>query len=534
MGLIRAVPKTPIRADDYNRNLDNTVAVDEPRTIKVRHTFDPEQPGAPFTLGPNAAGQVVAGLNADLVDGRDAEAIIAESANKARGRPLTFAELAQMPTPVYVAHRGEPFVAPENTLAAFRSAQMRGAPVIETDVNPSADRALILIHDDELNLYYDVAGAVSQMPVSHILRARNLTAEFQDQHPPLVTDILSAPGRACWHIEVKRQHQATMRQLADLIAAYGLEAQVAVSCDLSAGLQAFREVRAAHPALHLIAIHSDSNNAPDLAAIAAAGVNAVAIAHNANYLDAAFVAQAHALGLRVVVFTVNTRADRDKVIGYGVDEIYTDNYPWVAGLVEPLPLPFTDTFARSVIGTQWTARSGDRPLWKALPSGALSRSLQAGTIALVCVGAVLPPAPTSVRIRFTWTPRQLNADNTRWAGLQFCMQNDIAAVDFNPVTPASGGAYGALLRQNGTMQIDRYDPGQDFAKIAEKPGTGAMVQNAPIQFQINITPTSITFTRLDTNNSVTANDTTYRGGYVALVAASIGGEFSAFSMEVVP
>src|SRR5690606_27906823 len=254
------------------------------------------------------------------------------------------------------------------------------------------------------------------------------------------------------------------------------------------------------------------NNAPDLAAIAAAGVNAVLIPHNANYLNAAFVAQAHALGLRVAVFTVNTRADRDRVIGHGVDEIYTDNYPWVAGLMEPAPLPFSDTFERSVIGTQWTAGSVARSFWKALPSGAISRDLNVGTIALVCVGAVLPPAPTRVRIRFTWTPRQLNADNTRWAGIQFCMQNDIAVEAFTPVvTPTSGGSYGALLRQNGTMQIDRYGPGQTLTKIAEKLNTGAMAQDTPTPLEVEIAADSMTFRRRHYGSGVAADHGTGQG-----------------------
>ncbi len=41
------------------------------RTITANHTFAPASSGAPFTLGPNASGQLVGGLNADLLDGRE-------------------------------------------------------------------------------------------------------------------------------------------------------------------------------------------------------------------------------------------------------------------------------------------------------------------------------------------------------------------------------------------------------------------------------------------------------------------------------
>jgi len=450
-------------------------------------------------------------------------------AGRPRGERYGVATLP--PPPVYVAHRGEPLVAPQNTVAAFRSAAERGVPVIETDVVPTLDGTLVVTHDTELSLYYDVSGDIREMPLSDVLRARSRHAEFTDQHPPLLSDILSGPGRVVWHVEAKSGGAATLARIAEEIVRYGVQRQVAASCTISIGANAFEAVHAAYPMVYLIGISFDGANAPDLAAIAAAGVNAVALQHNADYLDAAFVAQAHALGLRVVAWTVNTRADRDRVVGYGVDEVYTDNYPWVAGLVEPLPLPFTDTFARSVIGTQWTARAGDRPLWQVLPSGAVSRGLFPGVVALVCVGAVLPPAPTSVRIQFTYTPRQLNEDNTRWAGLQVCMQNDIAVAHFGPITPTSGGSYGVLLRQNGTMQMDRYDPGENLRKIAEKLDTGAMVQDTPIPMEVEITADSITFRRLDNMSEVTANDVAYRGGHVALVSSSTGGEFSAFSME---
>ncbi len=41
-------------------------------TITAQHTFNPPSTGAPFILGTNAQGQLVTGLNADKVDGYDA------------------------------------------------------------------------------------------------------------------------------------------------------------------------------------------------------------------------------------------------------------------------------------------------------------------------------------------------------------------------------------------------------------------------------------------------------------------------------
>jgi len=54
--------------DDHPQYVHN----DFPRTITAKHTFDPAAPGEPFALGPNAAGNLVPGLNADQLDGQEA------------------------------------------------------------------------------------------------------------------------------------------------------------------------------------------------------------------------------------------------------------------------------------------------------------------------------------------------------------------------------------------------------------------------------------------------------------------------------
>jgi glycerophosphoryl diester phosphodiesterase len=53
-------------------------------------------------------------------------------------------------TPLNIAHRGARSLAPENTLAAARKALEIGADLWELDVCMTADRKLILLHDDTL------------------------------------------------------------------------------------------------------------------------------------------------------------------------------------------------------------------------------------------------------------------------------------------------------------------------------------------------------------------------------------------------
>jgi glycerophosphoryl diester phosphodiesterase len=51
----------------------------------------------------------------------------------------------------WVAHRGDPFRFPENSLAGYHSAITAGAKYIETDVHLTADEVPVLSHDDSLD-----------------------------------------------------------------------------------------------------------------------------------------------------------------------------------------------------------------------------------------------------------------------------------------------------------------------------------------------------------------------------------------------
>ena len=65
-----------------NHNHDTRyIRKDIAETISVIHTFNPTSANAPFTLGANAQGQLVTGLNADTVDGQHASAFASSSHN---------------------------------------------------------------------------------------------------------------------------------------------------------------------------------------------------------------------------------------------------------------------------------------------------------------------------------------------------------------------------------------------------------------------------------------------------------------------
>ena len=52
-----------------------------------------------------------------------------------------------MMTPQIIAHRGASYLAPENTLVAFRKAMEIGADGVEMDVQKTYDNELVIHHD---------------------------------------------------------------------------------------------------------------------------------------------------------------------------------------------------------------------------------------------------------------------------------------------------------------------------------------------------------------------------------------------------
>jgi glycerophosphoryl diester phosphodiesterase len=66
--------------------------------------------------------------------------------------------------PPFIAHRGAPKLAPENSLEAFIVARDIGAKWIETDVKLTSDGIPILIHDETLDRTTTGHGPVSEMP----------------------------------------------------------------------------------------------------------------------------------------------------------------------------------------------------------------------------------------------------------------------------------------------------------------------------------------------------------------------------------
>ncbi|MFI8824750.1 glycerophosphodiester phosphodiesterase [Streptomyces sp. NPDC053431] len=210
-----------------------------------------------------------------------------------------------------IGHRGVMGVAPENTLRSFVRAEQAGMDAIELDLHLSKDGALVVMHDAEVDRTTDGTGPISGKTLAEL---RELDAG-DGERIPVFEEVLAAV-RAPLQAEIK--DVAAARALAEVIRARDLTARVEV---LSFHDEALAEIRDLVPGVRtaLVADHLQSEVVERALAVGAA-----ALVLNIRHLTQATVERAHAAGLRVIGWVVNTQDDLRLVRALGLDGATTD------------------------------------------------------------------------------------------------------------------------------------------------------------------------------------------------------------------
>lgn len=114
--------------------------------------------------------------------------------------------------PMRVAHRGGAALAPENTLAAFRTGLENDADALELDIHLSKDGRLVVMHDASVDRTTDGRGFVADLTVPE-LKALDAGARFRGpgvgrQEIPLLEEVLeliagSGNDRVQLQVEIK-------------------------------------------------------------------------------------------------------------------------------------------------------------------------------------------------------------------------------------------------------------------------------------------------------------------------------------------
>ncbi|MEU9704305.1 glycerophosphodiester phosphodiesterase family protein [Streptomyces sp. NPDC047981] len=212
-----------------------------------------------------------------------------------------------------IGHRGVMGVEPENTLRSFVRAERAGMDVIELDLHLSKDGALVVMHDADVGRTTDGSGPIAEKTLAEL---RELDAG-DGEHVPVFEEVLDAV-RSPLQAEIK--DAAAARALAEVMVRRDLVGRVEV---LSFHDEALAEVARLVPGVRTALVAEEWG--PDLVDRAKA-VGAGALVLSIRNLTLETVEHAHAEGLRVIGWVVNTQDHLRLVRALELDGATTD-YP---------------------------------------------------------------------------------------------------------------------------------------------------------------------------------------------------------------
>jgi glycerophosphoryl diester phosphodiesterase len=222
-----------------------------------------------------------------------------------------------------IAHRGASGTFPENTLSAFRAAIEAGAEMCELDVQLTRDRKVVVIHDDTVERTTEGQGAVAMMTLEELQRldagAKFQAGKIRGEHIPTLDEVFDATrGRCGLNIELKDSGLEAL--VAEIMNARDAFEDSIVSCFKWDFLRNIQQIN------FKIRIGLLAEEKPIDLITEASAMRAYAINPRWDMVNTELCEAAHARGLKVFTWTVDSDARMRDLIACGVDGIMT-NFP---------------------------------------------------------------------------------------------------------------------------------------------------------------------------------------------------------------
>jgi glycerophosphoryl diester phosphodiesterase len=229
------------------------------------------------------------------------------------------------PLPLAMAHRGGAIEHLENTMPAFEACVAMGYRYLETDVRATADGVPIVIHDPVLERVSDATGRIDQLPWSEVSRAR-----IGGREPILrLEELLEAFPDVRFNLDIKAA--GVVAPLVRAIRRLRVAERICLASFSDARIAAARRLLGPTVCTALgprgvaaLRLASYRPRAAGLVRIQAGCAQVPLQLGGRALVDERFLAAAHARGLQVHVWTVDTPDDANALLDLGVDGIMTD------------------------------------------------------------------------------------------------------------------------------------------------------------------------------------------------------------------
>jgi glycerophosphoryl diester phosphodiesterase len=250
-----------------------------------------------------------------------------------------------------IAHRGFSGAAPENTLAAVRAAIDIGADMAEVDVSLSADRRIVVMHDDTIDRTTNGSGEVVRFTLAEL---RELDAGswfdpgFSDERIPTLEEVFAvAKNRILVNVEIKSEAVARgiVDHVCNEIRAHDMVHQVVVS---SFSPRALVEMHSIAPEIRTAVLYNTELYKGRKAVEIVSGLEASVFNIKHQRLTGTLLRRCRENRIPVGVYTVNEPDRMRRLIARGVNAIFTD-YP--DRLLEVLSRGPSDPYSGSPVAT---------------------------------------------------------------------------------------------------------------------------------------------------------------------------------------
>lgn len=228
--------------------------------------------------------------------------------------------------PLAIAHRGGLALGPENTLATFARATALGVRYLETDVQTTRDGVLVCFHDASLERVTGVAGSVSSMSYAAL---RALRVDGRSPIPTLASALESFPET---RFAIDLKDEASGAALVALLRAN--PSWASRICIAGAWSNRLLRVQCAVPdvttalgwrALTTLIAASRSYARPPARVASGTFAHVPLRLGRVPIYAERVVRRAHALDIRVAVWTVNDQPTMHALLDAGVDAVITDH-----------------------------------------------------------------------------------------------------------------------------------------------------------------------------------------------------------------
>jgi glycerophosphoryl diester phosphodiesterase len=167
---------------------------------------------------------------------------------------------------VVVAHRGIVSGFPENTLAAFRAAILRGFNAIEVDLRATVDGHIVVMHDETVDRTTNGCGQVRELTLAEVRSldaGSHVSPELADQKVPTFQEVLEVARGSGTKVvlDIKPSPGLENQRIVQLAEQYEATLDVIVGPRDLAGLRDFKRM---NPNLRTLAlVPGDEFAAPD-------------------------------------------------------------------------------------------------------------------------------------------------------------------------------------------------------------------------------------------------------------------------------